>query len=436
MRAVGGRRMDEHLAKAVALSSLEQALRHATVALAAVAGEPCHAATRRSQIERTVRIATKRQFAAEERALARRLDPQRAALETKAKGFRQYQDAFTARRVLGGWHACAKGEHGQRRQHAATQIQFTWRRGYASRREKRLAALRKPPTPYEQLRDLLVRHPQLRSSMYAATATASSKPWKPHDEEQPKRQVARADLRRLERWLLDDSATREQLLELLGDHELTRVALLREIAKCGDDTAMSGRSPLKEARTAELEAEQSPGAQIRSRVRVRTVCIRADAAAMAQQTTASSSRTETRTAWESAHRSSDSATMDDEQQQQQQDSPDGSGWQAASPSLAGMSAAVHWAHTRRGRTVEVGSQASSDEILGETAGNLSPLQRSRPAARRQRGGRRAHLRTRSLSRSLQQSKLAGEEIYKSPETVIQQLKMDGVVSRDRSFAFE
>ena len=196
--------------------------------------------------------------------------------------------------------------------HAASCIQRCWR-CFVARRARRLNAAVPPQrsSPYEQLRDLLVKYPQLQNGMYAAAASDVSRPWMrsmvgdstehpfslPGPQQQlqrPRRQAARASLRKLERWLLHDSATREELLELLSDHELWRIALLRELEACSSEGRSSalpagldahrnaagraGAADLQEARAAERSAVNDAD-MIRRRVRERSVKLSASASA-------------------------------------------------------------------------------------------------------------------------------------------------------------
>jgi hypothetical protein len=306
---------------AVALAALEQALRHGALVLAGVAGgQGCARATRSAQLERTVRIVAAAQFDADERALARRLDPRRQDLEARCCAFQQRADARTKRCTLVSWAARAAARAEQRREQAATDIQRVWRAGYETRLAAAAAAADPPrvPSPYEQLRDLLVKYPQLQSSMYAAAASDASRPWMKslmgageasasQDAERPRRQAARASVRKLERWLLEESSTREELLELLGDQELRRVALLRRLAACGESDGNStgsimigsisgraGAAELQEART----AEQSRSGEIRSRVRERSRGVHHHHHQQ-QQLSLSTSAASARTAWDS-----------------------------------------------------------------------------------------------------------------------------------------
>lgn len=195
---------------------------------------------------------------------------------------------------------------------AASCIQRCWRCFFA-RRARRLNAAVPPQrsSPYEQLRDLLVKYPQLQNGMYAAAASDVSRPWMrsmvgdstehpfslsgPQQHlQRPRRQAARASLRKLERWLLHDSATREELLELLSDHELWRIALLRELEACSSEGRSStlpagldghrnaagraGAADLQEARAAERSAVNDAD-MIRQRVRERSVKLSVSASA-------------------------------------------------------------------------------------------------------------------------------------------------------------
>ena len=186
---------------------------------------------------------------------------------------------------------------------AASCIQRGWRCYFARRAQLDAAVPRQRSSPYEQLRDLLVKYPQLLNSMYAAAASDVSRPWmrsmvgdgteppfslsgSQQHLQRPRRQAAQASLRKIERWLLHDSSTRDELLELLSDHELWRIALLRKLDACRDEgrnstlpadlydhrrtAGRAGAADLQEARAAERSAVNDAD-MIRHRVRDRSV---------------------------------------------------------------------------------------------------------------------------------------------------------------------
>jgi len=240
-----------------ARGALEQVLRQAALGLAGVAGPGCEQATHAAQVERGCRIATRRQLAEESRALAKRLDPQRQEREAKVTRGLAARDRRLALAVLDGLAAHARFARGRARQRAAASIQSSWR----GKLVRKPPVPPPPPSPYEQLRSLLTRHPELRRAMFSACTadSAGDKPstWQLLTAEpdgaappaRPRRHTARCSLRKLERYLLTESETRQELLELLGDLEMSRLAVLakldstRQPENAADLTASSGAAP-------------------------------------------------------------------------------------------------------------------------------------------------------------------------------------------------
>ena len=452
---------------AVALAALEQALRHGALVLAGVAGgQGCARATRSAQLERTVRIVAAAQFDADERALARRLDPRRQDLEARCCAFQQRADARTARCTLVSWAARAAARAEQRREQAATDIQRVWRAGYETRLAAAAAAADPPrvPSPYEQLRDLLVKYPQLQSSMYAAAASDASRPWMKslmgageasasQDAERPRRQAARASVRKLERWLLEESSTREELLELLGDQELRRVALLRRLAACGESDGNStgsimigsisgraGAAELQEART----AEQSRSGEIRSRVRERSRGVQ-------QQLSLSTSATSARTAWDSqSPQTVDGVARDFIADALDADAPGeaslvdlgSSHSEGGSGGLSPLSSGVRSPSSRRRQVAAAAAAAravlpssSSSSSSSPSVGRQERRNRSRNGSRRR--GSSEYRRSTSDTQGLHVAMItaasgvggAGAAPIKtsSVETIIQQIKLDSIL---------
>lgn len=298
-----------------ALDALNQALCHGATVLAAVAGgEDCKQATRTSQIRAAVSTSMRRQFEIEERTLADRHNPRCESLERRRHAFLQTVHTKTASRALRRWRAGIKAQQEKWSQKAASIIQRQWRARSSQRHARHIAKAAASPkagSPYDQLRDLLLKYPQLQNGLYAAAAADVSRPWMkamvgdgreladtrvgpPHHTESPRRQAARANLRKLERWLLHDSSTREELLELLGDHELRRIALLRKLDACSSEQNKSattvdlfehgttggraGAAELQEVRATErLAANQAE--KIRHRVRERSMHLSASTSA-------------------------------------------------------------------------------------------------------------------------------------------------------------
>ena len=220
-----------------ARGALEQVLRQAALGLAGVAGPGCEEATHAAQVERGCRIATRRQLAEEARALAKRLDPRRQEREAKVTRGLAARDRRLALAVLDGLAAHARFARGRARQRAAASIQASWR----GKLVRKPPVPPPPPSPYEQLRSLLTRHPELRRAMFSACTadSAGDKPstWQLLTAEpdgaappaRPRRHTARCSLRKLERYLLTESETRQELLELLGDLEMSRLAVLAKL---------------------------------------------------------------------------------------------------------------------------------------------------------------------------------------------------------------